>query len=128
MPYIGAGGVMGIALETVSGTYQAPTKYVPFNSETLKFAGEPQEHRPIRNTAGVSDVTPGNMSVEGDVEFPVFVSPEGGGFCFSFRRCCFFLGLWCGRGDGFLCPARLGRFAFCLLAAGLFQFRRARFK
>ena len=71
MPYIGAGGVMGIALETVSGTYEAPTKFVPFNSESLKYEGEPQEHRPIRNTAGVSDVTAGNMSVGGDVEFPV---------------------------------------------------------
>ena len=68
---IGASGVMGIALETTSGTYQAPTKFVPFNSESIQFTGEPQEHRPIRNTPGVTDVTPGNMSVEGDIEFPV---------------------------------------------------------
>jgi hypothetical protein len=29
---IGAGGILGVALETVSGTYVAPAKYVPFTS------------------------------------------------------------------------------------------------
>lgn len=64
---IGAGGIGGIALETVSGTYVAPTKFFPFNSETLKFQQETQWRRPIRQSADVIGAVPGNVHVEGDV-------------------------------------------------------------
>lgn len=71
MPAIGAGGILGIALETVSGTYLAPVKYVPFNSESLKYNINPVERRPIRNNAGLIGLIPGNATVEGDIEFDV---------------------------------------------------------
>ena len=71
MPSIGASGILGIALETVSGTYLAPVKYVPFNSESLKYNPDMQERAPIRNTPGLVGLVPGNGSVEGDIEFDV---------------------------------------------------------
>ena len=36
MPAIGASGILGIAPEAISGTYVAPTKFIPFDSESLK--------------------------------------------------------------------------------------------
>lgn len=68
MPHIGASGAVGIALEDVSGVYQTPTHFVPINSESLRYASEPVERRPIRMSAGVVGVLPGNASVEGDLE------------------------------------------------------------
>ncbi len=69
MPAIGASAVMGVALETVSGTYVAPTKFVPFESESLNYTQETNWRRPIRNTAGVVGAAPGNAHVEGDISF-----------------------------------------------------------
>lgn len=71
MPSIGASGILGVALETVSGTYVAPLKYVPFNSESLKANINPVERRAIRNSAGLQGIVPGNLTVEGDIEFDV---------------------------------------------------------
>lgn len=68
---IGAGGILGVAIEAVAGTYVAPTKYIPFNSESLKYNINPVERRPIRNSAGLIGVVPGNATVEGDIEFDV---------------------------------------------------------
>lgn len=66
---IGAGGILGIALETVSGTYLAPTKFVPIDSESLKHMQDNFKRRAIRNTPGLIGVTPGNVHVEGDITF-----------------------------------------------------------
>lgn len=68
MPSIGASAVLGIALETVSGTYVAPTKFVPFESESLNYQQETVWRRPIRNTPGLVGGVPGNVHVEGDIE------------------------------------------------------------
>lgn len=68
MPGIGAGGYIGIALETTPGTYLAPTKFVPINSESLQYMGEPQYRRPIRQSADVVWAVPSNAHIEGDVE------------------------------------------------------------
>jgi len=67
-PGIGASGVVGIALETVSGTYEAPTKFIPVNNESLQYMGEPQYRRPIRESADVIWAVPGDTHVEGDIE------------------------------------------------------------
>src|SRR5690554_5274947 len=69
MPYgIGAGGLMGIALEATAGTYVAPTKYVPFTSESLHIVEDTQWRRPIRESADVIGAVPGNEHGEGDIE------------------------------------------------------------
>ncbi len=67
MPAIGASGILGIAPETVSGTYVAPTKYFPFDSESLKWSQENQERRAIRNTPSLIGMIRGNGSVAGDI-------------------------------------------------------------
>lgn len=64
----GASGYVGIALETVAGTYVAPTKFIPINNETLTYGGEPQYRRPIRQTADVVWAVPGDVQVGGDIE------------------------------------------------------------
>ena len=64
---IGAGGILGVALETVSGTFVAPTKFIPFESESLKFQQDTQWRRPIRNTPGLVGAVPGNVHIEGDL-------------------------------------------------------------
>jgi hypothetical protein len=68
MPAIGASGVLGIALETVSGTYLAPTKFIPFESESLTYQQDTNWRRPIRNTPGVVGAVAGNAHIEGDIE------------------------------------------------------------
>jgi hypothetical protein len=64
---IGASGILGIALETVIGTYTAPTKYVPFMTESLKYEQATQYRRPIRNTPGIVGAVMGNSTCSGDV-------------------------------------------------------------
>jgi hypothetical protein len=69
---IGGGGSMGIALETVSGTYVAPTKFFPFNNESLAWQQETNWRRPIRKNAGVIGAVAGRGHVEGDIEMEAF--------------------------------------------------------
>lgn len=71
-PGIGAGGIMGIALETVSGTYLAPTKFFPFESESLKYNQETVWRRPIRQSADVIGGVDGNVRTEGDISMEAF--------------------------------------------------------
>jgi len=52
-----------------SGTYAAPTKYLPFLSESLTFQQDTQWRRPIRNTAAVIGAIPGDSHIEGDITF-----------------------------------------------------------
>lgn len=65
---IGAGGLMGIALEVTPGTYVAPTKYVPFLSESLHQVEDTQFRRPIRQSAAAIGAVAGNEHAEGDIE------------------------------------------------------------
>jgi hypothetical protein len=67
-PGIGAGGSVGFALEVTPGTYVAPTKFVPVNSESLKFDSEPNYRRPIRKSADVIWALPSDAHVNGDLE------------------------------------------------------------
>jgi hypothetical protein len=67
-PGIGASGILGVALETVSGTYVAPTKFIPFESESLIYQQETIWRRPIRQSADVLGAVPGNVHTEGDIE------------------------------------------------------------
>jgi hypothetical protein len=67
-PGIGASGIMGIALETVAGTYLAPTKYVPFYKESLKYEQDTNWRRPIRQTPDVVGAVAGDSFVNGDIE------------------------------------------------------------
>jgi len=71
-PGVGASGVMGIALETVVGTYVAPTKFIPFNSEGLLYQQSTNFRRAIRNSPDVTYAVPGNAHCEGDLEMDAF--------------------------------------------------------
>ena len=64
---IGASGVAGLAFETVPGTYVPPTKFFPFNSESLQYMQETNWRRPIRNSASIIGAVPGNVHIEGDI-------------------------------------------------------------
>jgi hypothetical protein len=59
---------MGIALETVSGTYAAPTKFVPFETEGLKYQQDTQYRRAIQNSPDVTDAVNGNVHTEGEIQ------------------------------------------------------------
>lgn len=67
-PGIGGGGLLGVALETASGTYLAPTKFIPFNSESLALRQATGWRRPIRKSVDVLGGVPGNVHIEGDIE------------------------------------------------------------
>jgi hypothetical protein len=54
-----------------TGIYTAPTKYVPFNNETIKNSQDTKWRRPIRKSADVIGAIPGNFHVEGDIELEV---------------------------------------------------------
>lgn len=73
MPAIGASGIMGIAPETIPGTYVAPTKWIPFDSESLSWTQENTERRPIRNTPALVGMIRGNGHVEGEISLDVTV-------------------------------------------------------
>ena len=68
---IGAQGILGIAFETVYGTYVVPAKYHPFLSETLTNPFEHVFRRPVRGVADVVGAKKGNSRVEGDITFEV---------------------------------------------------------
>lgn len=72
MPGTGAQGFMGIALETVSGTYEAPTHFVPIDSESLNWVQETVWRRPIRQSADIVGAVDGNGRVEGDISMEAF--------------------------------------------------------
>lgn len=68
---IGAAGIVGVAREATPGTYVAPEKFIPINSENLSFNQETIFTRPIREVADVVNAVAGNVAVEGDIEFYV---------------------------------------------------------
>src|SRR6185503_3253357 len=65
---IGASGIGGLAFEVTPGTYVAPTKFFPFNSETLAIQQETVFRRPIRQSADIIGAVPGNFHPQGDIE------------------------------------------------------------
>lgn len=50
------------------GTYTAPTKYFPFNTESLKFDQATIWRRPIRQSVDVLGGVAGNVHINGDIE------------------------------------------------------------
>lgn len=71
-PGIGAGGFIGIALETTPNTYLAPTKFFPIRNESLKYQQATQWRRPIRQSADNIGGVAGDVHVEGDIEMEAF--------------------------------------------------------
>jgi hypothetical protein len=67
MPGIGAGGFVGVALEAVAGTYLAPIKFVPVESESLNWVQDTTFRRPIRQSADNIGAVLGDGRVEGDI-------------------------------------------------------------
>ncbi len=68
---IGAAGILGVAREVTAGTYVAPEKFIPIRSESMTFNQETVFTRPIREVADIVNAVPGNVAVEGDIEFEV---------------------------------------------------------
>jgi hypothetical protein len=64
--------MLGVALETVAGTYVAPTLFVPIESESLQYIQETVWRRPIRQAADIVGSVPGNARVEGDIAMEAF--------------------------------------------------------
>jgi|SRR5690349_2107439 len=67
-PGIGASGLLGVAIETTPGTYLAPTKYVPFMKETLKYDQATDWRRPIRQSPDVIGAVAGDSYIKGDID------------------------------------------------------------
>ena len=65
---IGAEGYVGIAIETTSGTYEAPDKFFPLRSESLSWTQNTNWRRVIRGTADPIGAVAGNGNVEGDLD------------------------------------------------------------
>jgi hypothetical protein len=72
MPGTGAQGFMGVAIETTSGTYLAPTDFVPIDSEAINHVQESVWRRPIRQSADMMFPSAGNSRVEGDVSMDAY--------------------------------------------------------
>ncbi len=70
---IGATGFVGVAFETVKGTYVAPFAHVPVLSETLKYTEGKYYSQQLRQQVIDSQVTPGYYHIEGDIEMEVDV-------------------------------------------------------
>lgn len=58
---------MGVAIESVSNTYAAPTKFFPFTSETLKQMQSTAYRTPIRHMVDILGAVQGDVHVEGDI-------------------------------------------------------------
>lgn len=68
---LGGGGKVGIAFETVMGTYVPPTIFVPVLSESLAYTEEKYYSEQIRQQTIVSDVKQGYYHTEGDIVMEV---------------------------------------------------------
>ena len=66
-------GWMGVALESVKGTYVAPTVYVPIISESFRYVEDRYFSPQIREDTIVSDVKQGYYHIEGEFEMEVDV-------------------------------------------------------
>lgn len=68
---LGAGGIVGIALEDTMGTYKAPDIYVPILDETLEYTETRYFSQQIRNQTIDSAAAQGPYHVEGDIHMEV---------------------------------------------------------
>jgi hypothetical protein len=68
---IGATGFIGIAFETVKGTYVAPYVHIPVLSESLKYTEDKYYSQQLRQQVTDSDVKPGYYHIAGDIEMEV---------------------------------------------------------
>lgn len=68
----GAQGYLGVAIETASGTYVAPTHFVPIESESVQWVQDTIWRRPIRASADIIGAVPGNGRVEGGLSMEAF--------------------------------------------------------
>jgi hypothetical protein len=66
---IGATGVLGVAFETTAGTYVAPSKFFPINSESLMIVQDNIKRRPLRGVNDIIGIVAGRSSVKGDITF-----------------------------------------------------------
>lgn len=71
IPGLGGGGSVGLAFETVMGTYVPPTIFVPVLSESLEYTTEPYLSEQIRQQSIHSEAKPSYYHVEGDIELEV---------------------------------------------------------
>jgi hypothetical protein len=67
-PGIGGGGIVGVALEATSGTFEAATVFAPINNESITMQEETQFRRPIRQTVDIVNAVAGNEHPAGDIE------------------------------------------------------------
>jgi hypothetical protein len=65
-PGISAATIAGLALETTSGTYLAPTKFFPMVSESLNYTQDTQWRKVLRGQVDPFGAIPGNAHTEGD--------------------------------------------------------------
>jgi len=65
---IGAAGVVGLAIESTSGEYQAPEKFFPIRSENFQWTQDTVWRRVIRGTSDVIGAVPGDGHVEGSLD------------------------------------------------------------
>lgn len=68
---LGGGGSVGLAFETVMGTYVAPVIYVPILNESLRYTEDKYYSEQLRQQTIVSDVKSSYYHVEGDIELEV---------------------------------------------------------
>lgn len=67
-------GWMGVALESVKGTFVLPTVYVPIISESFQYTEDRYYSPQIREETIVSDVKQGYYHIEGEIEMEVDVN------------------------------------------------------
>jgi hypothetical protein len=88
---------MGVAFETVAGTYTAPTKFIPILSESLELKLQNNYRTPIRQTAARIGVVPGDFSVEGTVTMEALEDT-----CLYFTECSRMTGVKTGTTPNFI--------------------------
>lgn len=71
---VGGQGYLGVAVETTTGTYAAPTVYVPIMSESLMYTEDRYISSAIRKSTIANDVKQSYYHVEGDIELEVDTS------------------------------------------------------
>jgi|SRR3990172_7873940 len=64
-------GWLGLALESVKGTYVSPTVYIPIISESFRYVEDRYYSPQIREDTIVSDVKQGYYHIEGDFELEI---------------------------------------------------------
>src|SRR5687768_11308706 len=70
-PGLGGGGSVGVAFETVMGTYVAPTAYVPVLNEGLAYTEDKYLSEQIRQQSIHTEAKPSYYHTEGDIELEV---------------------------------------------------------